>query len=25
VLDATRVTLFIGQTGMNGYDFREKI
>ncbi len=25
VLDATRVTLFIGDTGMNGYDFREKI
>ena len=25
VLDATRVTLYIGQTGMNGYDFREKI
>ncbi len=25
VLDATRVTLFIGRTGMNGYDFREKI
>ncbi|KZS78294.1 amino acid decarboxylase [Mycobacterium kansasii] len=25
VLDATRVTLFIGATGMNGYDFREKI
>ncbi len=25
VLDATRVTLFIGNTGMNGYDFREKI
>ncbi|OBI90095.1 aminotransferase class I/II-fold pyridoxal phosphate-dependent enzyme [Mycobacterium sp. 1245805.9] len=25
VLDATRVTLFIGKTGMNGYDFREKI
>ncbi|BBA87765.1 MULTISPECIES: aminotransferase class I/II-fold pyridoxal phosphate-dependent enzyme [Mycobacterium] len=25
VLDATRVTLFIGSTGMNGYDFREKI
>ncbi len=25
VLDATRVTLYVGQTGMNGYDFREKI
>jgi arginine decarboxylase len=25
VLDATRVTLFIGNTGMNGYEFREKI
>ena len=25
VLDPTRVTLFIGKTGMNGYDFREKI
>lgn len=25
VLDPTRVTLFIGQTGMTGYDFREKI
>lgn len=25
VLDATRVTLYIGKTGMNGYDFREKI
>jgi arginine decarboxylase len=25
VLDATRVTLFVGDTGMNGYDFREKI
>lgn len=25
VLDATRVTLFVGKTGMNGYDFREKI
>lgn len=25
VLDPTRVTLFIGETGMNGYDFREKI
>jgi arginine decarboxylase len=25
VLDATRVTLFIGKTGMNGYEFREKI
>src|ERR1700752_764528 len=25
VLDATRVTLFIGNTGRNGYDFREKI
>ena len=25
VLDATRVTLFIGMTGMNGYEFREKI
>ncbi|OMC28515.1 aminotransferase class I/II-fold pyridoxal phosphate-dependent enzyme [Mycobacterium colombiense] len=25
VLDATRVTLFVGATGMNGYDFREKI
>jgi arginine decarboxylase len=25
VLDPTRVTLYIGKTGMNGYDFREKI
>ncbi|WP_156688190.1 aminotransferase class I/II-fold pyridoxal phosphate-dependent enzyme [Mycobacterium sp. Marseille-P9652] len=25
VLDATRVTLFVGKTGMNGYDFREKV
>src|SRR6516225_2577852 len=25
VLDPTRATLFIGKTGMNGYDFREKI
>src|SRR6201987_4678638 len=25
VLDPTRVTLFLGATGMNGYDFREKI
>src|SRR5581483_9202745 len=25
VLDPTRVTLFLGNTGMNGYDFREKI
>ena len=25
VLDPTRVTLFIGKTGMTGYDFREKI
>ncbi|WP_407688439.1 aminotransferase class I/II-fold pyridoxal phosphate-dependent enzyme [Mycobacterium sp. HUMS_1102779] len=25
VLDPTRVTLFVGRTGMNGYDFREKI
>ncbi|GFG76146.1 aminotransferase class I/II-fold pyridoxal phosphate-dependent enzyme [Mycobacterium botniense] len=25
VLDPTRVTLFIGKTGLNGYDFREKI
>jgi arginine decarboxylase len=25
VLDATRVTLYTGATGMNGYDFREKI
>jgi arginine decarboxylase len=25
VLDATRATLFVGKTGMNGYDFREKI
>ena len=25
MLDPTRVTLFIGKTGMNGYDFREKI
>jgi arginine decarboxylase len=25
VLDPTRVTLFVGNTGMNGYDFREKI
>src|SRR6478735_3207550 len=25
VLDPTRVTLFIGKTGMNGYDFQEKI
>lgn len=25
VLDLTRVTLFIGRTGMNGYDFREKV
>lgn len=25
VLDATRVTLFIGKTGMNGYEFRGKI
>src|SRR5271166_819153 len=25
VLDATRVTLYVGQTGMNGYDFKEKI
>jgi arginine decarboxylase len=25
VLDPTRVTLFIGETGMNGYEFREKI
>ena len=25
VLDPTRVTLFVGKTGMNGYEFREKI
>jgi len=25
VLDPTRVTLFLGKTGMNGYDFRERI
>ncbi|WP_082965935.1 aminotransferase class I/II-fold pyridoxal phosphate-dependent enzyme, partial [Mycobacterium kubicae] len=25
VLDPTRVTLFLGKTGMTGYDFREKI
>lgn len=25
VLDPTRVTLFVGKTGMTGYDFREKI
>ena len=25
VLDPTRVTLFIGKTGMNGFDFREKV
>ncbi|MGA7052981.1 MAG: aminotransferase class I/II-fold pyridoxal phosphate-dependent enzyme [Mycobacterium sp.] len=25
VLDPTRVTLFLGNTGMNGYDFRENI
>jgi arginine decarboxylase len=25
VLDPTRVTLYVGQTGMNGYDFREDI
>ncbi|MGC2653415.1 MAG: aminotransferase class I/II-fold pyridoxal phosphate-dependent enzyme [Mycobacterium sp.] len=25
VLDPTRVTLFLGKTGLNGYDFREKI
>ena len=25
MLDPTRVTLYLGQTGMNGYDFREKI
>ncbi len=25
VLDPTRVTLFIGDTGLNGYEFREKI
>lgn len=25
VLDPTRLTLFIGKTGMNGFDFREKI
>ncbi|NMO02338.1 aminotransferase class I/II-fold pyridoxal phosphate-dependent enzyme [Gordonia sp. TBRC 11910] len=25
VLDPTRVTLFIGRTGMNGFDFREKV
>jgi arginine decarboxylase len=25
VLDPTRVTLFLGNTGMNGFDFREKI
>jgi arginine decarboxylase len=25
VLDPTRLTLFVGKTGMNGYDFREKI
>ncbi len=25
MLDPTRVTLFLGNTGMNGYDFREKI
>jgi arginine decarboxylase len=25
VLDPTRATLFVGKTGMNGYDFREKI
>ena len=25
VLDPTRVTLFLGKTGMNGYDFREKV
>lgn len=25
VLDPTRVTLFVGKTGMNGYDFRERV
>ncbi|WP_327099235.1 aminotransferase class I/II-fold pyridoxal phosphate-dependent enzyme [Nocardia vinacea] len=25
VLDPTRVTLFIGKTGMNGFEFREKV
>ncbi|HEY5855448.1 MAG TPA: aminotransferase class I/II-fold pyridoxal phosphate-dependent enzyme [Aldersonia sp.] len=25
VLDPTRVTLFVGKTGMNGYEFREQI
>ncbi len=25
VMDPTRVTLFLGKTGLNGYDFREKI
>ena len=25
MLDPTRVTLYLGKTGMNGYDFREKI
>ncbi|MBW0016904.1 MAG: aminotransferase class I/II-fold pyridoxal phosphate-dependent enzyme [Mycobacterium sp.] len=25
VLDPTRVTLFLGETGMNGFDFREKV
>lgn len=25
VLDPTRVTLYVGKTGMSGYDFREKI
>lgn len=25
MLDPTRLTLFIGKTGMNGFDFREKI
>ena len=25
VLDPTRVTLYVGRTGLNGYDFREKI
>ena len=25
VLDPTRVTLYIGKTGMNGYDFREHV
>jgi arginine decarboxylase len=25
VLDPTRVTLFIGDTGLNGYEFREKV